>query len=83
MVSQLAINTFLAVSLVHILNLVNALQVVCFMSMLNLRFPANAQFFAFSIMQIVNVDILDPDLINPMLGLNFQRDYELINIWQE
>ena len=53
------------------------------MTMLNLRFPANAQFFAFSIIKIVNVDILDPDLINPLLGLNFQRDYEMISIWEE
>jgi len=51
--------------------------------MLNLSFPANAQFFAFSILRIVNVDILDPDLINPILGLNFERDEEMISVWEQ
>ena len=48
------------------------------MTMLNLRFPANAQSFSFSVITIANVDILDPELINSILRFNFTRDYEVI-----
>ena len=37
--------------------------------MMNLNYPANAQVLSFAIIQILNLDIIDPELINEMLDL--------------
>ena len=61
------------------MDMMNALQIMCFMTMINQRFPANAQFFVNTLINILNVDILSPDLINNWL-FNFKYDHTLVQI---
>ena len=77
--SQMILNFFLSAGLMHFFNMLNALQIMCFMTMINQRFPANAQFFVNTIIGILNVDILSPDFLNNLL-FKFKRDMNLMAI---
>ena len=76
-VLNIVINYFVSASLMHLFDMMNALQIMCFMTMINQRFPANAQVFVQTVISILNVDILSPDLINDRL-FNFQYDETLM-----
>ena len=80
--SQIVLNFFLSAGLMHFFDMLNALQVMCFMTMINQRFPANAQLFVNTIIGILNVDILNPDFLNDML-FNFDRDQQLMEILKD
>ena len=44
--------------------------------MMNLNYPANAQILSFAIIQILNVDIIDPTIINDWLKLNLRSSVD-------
>ena len=77
--SQFVMNFFLSAGLMHFFDMLNALQIMCFMTMINQQFPANAQFFVNTIIGVLNVDILSPDYLNDVL-FNFERDHKLMEI---
>jgi hypothetical protein len=77
--AQLAINIFLSAGLMHFFEMLNSLQIMCFQTMMNLDYPANAAFFADTIISILNVDVLSPELITDAY-FNFTSDEQLMEI---
>ena len=67
MATQAIMNFFISASLVHVIGMFHSLQIMCFQTMMNLQYPANAQVFSAAVINILNVDILDPSLINDLL----------------
>ena len=59
--SQLAINFVVSAGLSTLLNTISALHIMCFMSMMALLQPANLQFFLAIFVDLVNLDIIDPE----------------------
>lgn len=71
-------NVFLAASLSQLIGAFHVLQVICFQTMMNLKYPGNAQFYASQIISLLNVDVLEPEEINAFFGFDFSGDYWLM-----
>lgn len=71
-------NLVLGASLVHLLSMINSLQVIIFQTMMNLIFPGNVQFFSKIIISILNAEILDPAWTTELV-FDFQKDYMIVN----
>jgi hypothetical protein len=76
-VVHMAINFFVAAGLMHLLSMMNSLQIMSFQTMLNVYFPANASLVSAFIIKILNVDLISPEIVNELL-FDFTRDYQLI-----
>ena len=76
---QLVLNIFLSAGFAYFLEMLNSLQIMSFQTMMNLSYPANAAFCANTIVSILNVDVLSPDMINNAL-FNFTSDESLMEI---
>lgn len=46
--------------------------------MINVQYPANAQFLASQVMNILNVDVLNPEYAYDVLNFDFDPEYDLI-----
>lgn len=71
-------NIFLAASLKQILTMMNTLQIIVFHSLLSIEFPKNAMLTTQVIMQILNVDLINPDSIRSALHLDFSPEYDRV-----
>ena len=43
------------------------LQIIVFISMLNIQYPANAIYISSKLSKIINLDLLDPDVLGKIL----------------
>ena len=75
--SSFILNMFLAASLQQMFGMMNVLQVIVFHTLLSIEFPQNAMLVNQMIVEILTVDILEPDYVHEMLGLNFRADLEV------
>jgi hypothetical protein len=62
MFAQFTLNLIVQVGLSYILGTFHILQIVCFQTMVNIEYPANAQFAASTIIDILNADVLQARL---------------------
>jgi len=56
----MAVNVLLAASLTQLIGMVASLHMMSYLKMLNLQFPGNANMFMLMIINLINLDILDP-----------------------
>lgn len=76
MFAQFTLNLIIQVGLSYILGTFHILQIVCFQTMMNIEYPANAQFASHTIIDILNADVLNPELVYNLL-FNFNFDLQL------
>ena len=76
--SSFILNMFLAASLQQMFGMMNVLQVIVFHTLLSIEFPQNAMLANQMIIQILNVDLLNPNLVHSALGLDFAPEYAFV-----
>lgn len=76
LIIQFIMNMVLSTALNMLLGIFNVLQILCFQTMMNLRYPANAQFLVGKIINILNMEILDPHIVYNLL-YDFKSDEDL------
>lgn len=54
------------------------LQVICFQTMMNLKYPGNAQMIASAIIKILNMDLINPEIVYNLFGLDFEADEDIM-----
>ena len=64
---QVGLNFVVAFSLAQILTMFHPLQIMVFISMLKLEYPANATYLSNLVSHIINLDTLDPDVLGQIL----------------
>ena len=74
MTSSIILNWLVFLALAHFICMFNSLQIIVFQTMMNLEYPGNAQMLAYAIIQVINIEILSPELIYNLLGLDFEGD---------
>ena len=57
----------MTVGLNQIISMFHPLQIMVFVTMLNIQYPANAMFLSSTVIKIINLDLLDPDLLGQIL----------------
>ena len=71
-------NIFIAGALQYLMGAFEFLQIVVFSSLIIIQFPANSQFVLMQIKEIINADVIDPELTTDLL-FDFQRDYQVVD----
>ena len=61
--STFLLNFLLAVSLQLVIGMISMLQLIVFNTVLSIEFPSNAQLINLIIIQILNVDVIDPEYV--------------------
>lgn len=56
----MSLNTALSAGLSTFLNMLNALNIICFKLLLDLDYPANVQLIMGNIIGLLNADVIDP-----------------------
>lgn len=66
----------MAMSLQQLLSSLSALQIICFMTMLNLNYPGNAITVANIFLDIFKAEVIDPQLLTDILNLDLEFEFE-------
>lgn len=76
------LNLVMSSSMAILVGALHVLQVISFQTMMNLKYPGNAQFVSTIIISFLNADLLDPQLIFDMF-FNFGGEMGLIQITEQ
>ena len=75
--SSFMLNILLAATLQRLFGMINVLQIIVFHTLISIEFPQNVMVVNQVIIQILNVDLLDPSHVHHFIGLDFTAEYDL------